>query len=143
MSPRFLEAIGDAPVERLVIELTEHERVEDYDSLGEALGRWRARGGRLAVDDAGAGFASLRHTLRLQPDIIKLDITLTRDIDRERAKRALASALISFAEEMGMTIVAEGIETQSELDALLALGVRYGQGFFLARPGPLPLGSTR
>lgn len=70
--------------------------------------------------------------------MIKLDISLTRDIDSERPKRALAAALISFAEEMGIAIVAEGIESQAELDTLRSLGVRHGQGFFLALPEPLP-----
>ncbi len=137
MSPRFHEALAAAPADRIVIELTEHEQIDDYEALDDALGRIREKGGRLAIDDAGAGFASLRHTLRLAPNIIKLDISLTRDIDSDRGRRALASALISFAEEMGMTIVAEGIETGAEVEALLALGVRFGQGYFLAYPGPL------
>ena len=91
----------------------------------------------MAIDDAGAGFASLRHTLRIAPDIVKLDLSLTRDIDTDRAKRALAAALVSFAEEVGSALVAEGIETAGELQTLRDLGVGYGQGFFLARPGDL------
>jgi EAL domain-containing protein (putative c-di-GMP-specific phosphodiesterase class I) len=122
---------------RIVVEITEHERVEDYALLGSALDQLRTLGARIAIDDAGAGFASLRHTLQLSPDIVKVDISLTRDIDKDRAKRALASALISFADEMGMSIVAEGIETRSELATLLELGVPYGQGFYLAKPAPL------
>jgi EAL domain-containing protein (putative c-di-GMP-specific phosphodiesterase class I)/CheY-like chemotaxis protein len=125
----------DAP--RIVVEITEHDQVEDYDALGRALAGLRERGARVAIDDAGAGFASLRHTLALAPDIVKVDITLTRGIDLDRGKRALASALISFADEMDMEIVAEGIETQGELDTLLELGVALGQGFFLAEPAPL------
>ncbi len=105
--------------------------------MGAALGALRAHGARIAIDDAGAGFASLRHTLRLAPDLIKLDISITESIDSDRARRALAKALISFAGEMEMTIVAEGIETRAELDTLLGLGVRFGQGFFLARPAPI------
>ncbi|HXF37005.1 MAG TPA: EAL domain-containing protein [Actinomycetota bacterium] len=138
LSSRCRDLLTGAEAARIVVEITEHERVEDYDALLEALDGLRGLGARIAIDDAGAGFASLRHTLRLDPDLIKLDISLTRDIDADRARRALASALISFAEEMGMTIVAEGIERQAELDTLLRLGVRYGQGFFLAKPGPLP-----
>ncbi|MGE5225866.1 MAG: EAL domain-containing protein [Planctomycetaceae bacterium] len=127
-----------APVaDRIVVEITEHEPVDDYDELSVALAGLRAMGVRVAIDDAGAGFASLRHTLLLSPDIVKVDISLTRDIDADRGRRALASALISFAEEMEMTIVAEGIETEAELKALRELGVRYGQGFYLAEPGPL------
>lgn len=137
-SPLLLETLRGTSMNRLVFEITEHESVEDYESLVVALDRLRARGARIAIDDAGAGFSSLRHTLLLNPNIIKLDISLTRDIDVDRGRRALATALISFAEAMDMDIVAEGIETQSELDTFLALGVRFGQGFFLARPGPLP-----
>jgi EAL domain-containing protein (putative c-di-GMP-specific phosphodiesterase class I) len=120
-----------------VIEITEHEPIADYPRLGASLAALRARGARVAIDDAGAGFASLRHTLQLAPDHVKLDISLTRSIDTDRARRAMASALISFADEMGMVIVAEGIETQRELDTLLELGVRFGQGYYLAEPGPL------
>jgi EAL domain-containing protein (putative c-di-GMP-specific phosphodiesterase class I) len=129
----LLEPVAD----RVVVEITEHEPVNDYDDLFGALARLRAMGVRIAIDDAGAGFASLRHTLQLSPDIIKVDISLTRDIDHDRGRRAMASALISFADEMGMTIVAEGIETEAELKTLRSLGVRYGQGYFLAEPGPL------
>jgi EAL domain-containing protein (putative c-di-GMP-specific phosphodiesterase class I)/ActR/RegA family two-component response regulator len=127
-----------APVaSRVVVEITEHEPVDDYDALYGALARLRALGIRIAIDDAGAGYASLRHTLHIAPDIVKVDISLTRDIDRDRGRRALASALISFADEMGITIVAEGIETAAELRTLVDLGVRYGQGYHLAEPGPL------
>lgn len=136
MSGELLDAFG-ADAHRIVVEITEHEPVEDYDRLTAALERLRAAGVRVAIDDAGAGFASLRHTLRLRPDIVKIDISIVRDLDRDRGKRALASALARFADEMGMTVVAEGIESQAELDALLGLGVAIGQGFFLAEPGAL------
>ena len=136
MSPELGKTLGDhAP--RMVVEITEHEAIEDYVSLATALDELRTLGVRIAIDDAGAGFASLRHTLLLRPDIVKVDISLTRDIDIDRAKRALTSALTSFADEMGMAIIAEGIETQAELDTLVSLGVPFGQGFFLARPAPL------
>lgn len=132
--PAILEAMGP----RIVVEITEHEAVGDYAALLRSLDTLRGSGCRVAIDDAGAGFASLRHTLQLAPDIVKVDISLTRDIDSDRGRRALASALISFADEMGMTIVAEGIESKAELDTLLELGVVYGQGYFLAEPAPLP-----
>lgn len=138
LSPRLVDARAGVPGERVVIEVTEHAPVDDYETLNEALAGLRAIGCRLAIDDAGAGFASLRHILRLAPDIIKLDITLTRGLDSDRARRALATALISFANEIGATLVAEGVETQAEVDALRALGVGLGQGYFFARPGPLP-----
>ncbi|HEX9891580.1 MAG TPA: EAL domain-containing protein, partial [Actinomycetota bacterium] len=82
-------------------------------------------------------FSSFRHILQLSPDIIKVDITLTRGIDADRAKRALAAALITFTTEIGADIIAEGIETAAELEALRSLGVGFGQGFFLGRPGRL------
>ena len=94
---------------------------------------------RVAVDDAGAGFASLQHILRLAPDMIKLDMTLTRAIHTDPVRRALASALVSFADEMDATIVAEGIEDADEANTLLQLGIRYGQGYHLGRPTALPL----
>lgn len=138
--PDFLQAVEDVHPTRLVLEVTEHARIEDYDRLEDGLRPLRERGVRLAVDDAGAGFASLRHILRLRPDYIKLDLSLTRDVDTDPARRALAVALTTFASEIGAAVVAEGIETASELRALRDLGVGYGQGYFLARPSfdPVP-----
>jgi EAL domain-containing protein (putative c-di-GMP-specific phosphodiesterase class I)/FixJ family two-component response regulator len=135
-SSEFAERL-DGVEERIVLEITEHEAIEDYGALAEALAPLRERGLRVAVDDVGAGYASLRHALQLAPDMVKMDISLTRGIDRDAGRRALAAALISFAGDTNMTIVAEGIETAGELDALRALGVRYGQGFYLSRPHPL------
>ncbi|HYH28459.1 MAG TPA: EAL domain-containing protein [Actinomycetota bacterium] len=137
VSSRFLDMIRGYPGERVVVELTEHVEVENYVFLNAALATLRGRGVRIAVDDLGAGFASLRHVLRLRPDVIKLDITLTRDIDADPVRRALATSFISFADDIHAEIVAEGIETSGELEALRALGVPKGQGFFLARPAPL------
>ena len=122
---------------RIVVEITEHAQVADYSELLGALEDFRSRGGRLAIDDAGAGFASLAHVLALLPDVIKLDMSLTRGIDQDRNRRALASAMISFASDLGAVIIAEGIETREELASLRSLGVRYGQGFYLAPPSRL------
>lgn len=127
----------DGVEHRIVLEITEHEAIEDYGALAERLAPLRERGLRVAVDDVGAGYASLRHALQLAPDMVKMDMSLTRDLDRDPARRALAAALISFANETGMTIVAEGIETAGELEALQELGVQLGQGFHLAMPAPL------
>ena len=138
MHEGLLALLDEAPVERLVVEITEHEPVEDYEALTSGLQVLRRRGVRIAIDDAGAGFSSLRHTLRLEPDIVKLDISITRDVDSDRGRRALASALISFADEMGMAIVAEGVETAAERATLLELGVPFGQGYLFAKPAPLP-----
>jgi EAL domain-containing protein (putative c-di-GMP-specific phosphodiesterase class I)/CheY-like chemotaxis protein len=128
--------------DRLILEITEHAQVEDYDVLLSALTWLRAAGMRLAVDDAGAGYASLQHILRLRPDIIKLDITLVRDIDQDPVKRALASSLVAFGREIGSTITAEGIETAEELATLVDLGVPWGQGYHLGRPDGLAVQRT-
>ncbi|MGZ5305631.1 MAG: EAL domain-containing protein, partial [Actinomycetota bacterium] len=119
------------------IELTEHSLPSDYPSLREALDVLRRSGMRIAVDDAGAGFASLKHILELAPDIIKLDISIVRDIDTVASHRALAAALKGFAREIGTELVAEGVETAEEALALDALGIRLMQGYYLARPGPI------
>jgi EAL domain-containing protein (putative c-di-GMP-specific phosphodiesterase class I)/CheY-like chemotaxis protein len=132
------QILAVVPSERLIVEVTEDAPVKDYEAINEALRAVRARGGRLAIDDAGAGFASLQHILRMNPDIIKLDLTLTRGIDADRPRRALATALIAFASEIGASVIAEGIETAAEATVLRDLGVFYGQGYYLAKPGPLP-----
>jgi EAL domain-containing protein (putative c-di-GMP-specific phosphodiesterase class I) len=135
----FQDAMDDAAGDNVVIELTEHAPVHDYAEIGASLGRLRERGVRLAIDDAGAGFASLRHILRLAPDMIKLDVTLTGGIEADPVRNALASSLVLFAGRIGATITAEGIESQHDLDALRSLGVGFGQGYYLARPRNLPL----
>jgi EAL domain-containing protein (putative c-di-GMP-specific phosphodiesterase class I)/CheY-like chemotaxis protein len=129
--------LGAFDSSRIVIEITEHEAVADYERLTQALQRLRGLGARIAIDDAGAGFASLRHILLIAPEIIKIDVSLTSRIDSDPRRRALAAALISFAEEMTIDVIAEGVETEEEHAALRALGVRLGQGYFLGRPGPL------
>lgn len=136
---RLLEVLSPVASDRLVVEITEQAPVEDYDELNEALGQLRATGVRIAVDDAGAGYSSLRHILRLEPDLIKLDKSLVRGIHHDRARRALATALISFATEIGAMMVAEGIETAEELEALRDLGVTFGQGYHLSRPHRPPV----
>jgi EAL domain-containing protein (putative c-di-GMP-specific phosphodiesterase class I) len=124
--------------DRLVVEITEHDPVFDYDALTGATAALRAHGVRIAVDDAGAGFASLQHVLHLTPDIVKLDIAFVRGIDADPARRAVARALVGFAAELGSTMVAEGVERPSELAALRDLGVECGQGYLLGRPTPAP-----
>jgi EAL domain-containing protein (putative c-di-GMP-specific phosphodiesterase class I)/CheY-like chemotaxis protein len=138
LSFRLEPMLDRLPADRLVLEITEHAHIADYGKLREALANLRRAGLRLAIDDAGAGYASLRHILQLAPDCIKLDISLTRDINIERSQRAMAAALVAFAGETGATIVAEGIETAEELATLRDLGVEFGQGYYLGRPGPLP-----
>ena len=139
-SSALLDELDAVDASRVVIEITEHEAVDDYDALSRALGRVRERGSRIAIDDAGAGFASLRHILLIDPEIIKIDVSLTRNIDSDAKRRAISSALITFGDEMGMTVVAEGIETLQEHETLRELGVRFGQGFYLGHPAALPDG---
>lgn len=139
----FRDLASQSAPSRLVVEVTEHAAVDDYERVSAGLAGIREMGVRLAIDDAGAGFASLRHILRLAPDIIKLDMSLTRNIDTDRPRRALAAALISFAQEIEASIVAEGIETAAELEALSGLGVQFGQGYHLGYPGALPAGNGK
>lgn len=137
VSDAFQQLLARADGERLVVELTEQAEIRDYAALNHAISKVRASGANLAVDDTGAGVSSLAHILRLGPEWIKLDRALTTGVDRDPVRRALASSLVSFARETGSLIVAEGIETDSELKVLGALGIRYGQGFYLQRPSPL------
>ncbi|HJW02375.1 MAG TPA: EAL domain-containing protein [Azospira sp.] len=125
------------PCERLVLELTEHISITDYSPIANVLQPLRQRGLRLAVDDAGAGFASFRHILKLQPDVIKLDVSLIRKIDTDTGCRAMAAALIRFAEETGSKIVAEGVETEAELQVLRELKATKAQGYLLGHPAPI------
>jgi len=138
LSCRLDPVLDRLPPNRVVLEITEHAHIADYAELRGALAKLRRLGVKLAIDDAGAGYASLRHILQLAPDSIKLDISLTRDIHAVRSQRALTAALVAFGVETGACIVAEGIETAEELDTLRDLGVEYGQGYYLGRPGPLP-----
>jgi EAL domain-containing protein (putative c-di-GMP-specific phosphodiesterase class I) len=119
----------------IVVEVTEHELVLDDGRLGRTLSDVRARGGRVAVDDAGAGYAGLEWLTRLEPDIIKLDGRLTGRVRAESAKAALVEVLVRFARRTGATVCAEGIERLDDLAILGDLDVALGQGFVLARPG--------
>jgi EAL domain-containing protein (putative c-di-GMP-specific phosphodiesterase class I) len=125
-----------ADADRVVVELTENASIQDYTTFAASLDRVRAHGIRIAIDDAGAGFASLRHILKLAPDLIKLDRTLIAGIETDRPTQALAAGLISFANQCGANLIAEGIETHAQFTALAALGVSHGQGYYLARPQP-------
>lgn len=136
---RFAAALRrpEVPLDRLVIEVTEHARIESYEALAEALRPLRQAGARLAVDDTGAGYASLTHVLRLRPDIIKLDRSLVTEVSGDRARRTLITALILLALELGASVTAEGVETEQDLRAVEDLGVDQVQGYLLGQPGPL------
>ena len=130
------QALNASDGDRLVIEVTEHQQVDDFTALKEALRRIGPKA-RIAIDDVGAGYAGLRHIVDLEPDILKLDMSLTRDIHRDPARRALASALVAFSKQIGSTLIAEGVENCEERDTLKSLGVKYGQGYFYSRPLPV------
>ena len=117
----------------IVLEITEHVEIDDYAGLRRELERLGSSV-RLAVDDAGAGYASFRHILELAPDFVKIDLDLVRGVDAEPARQALIAGMGYFAVKRKLRLVAEGIETRKELDALQALAVPYGQGYLLGRP---------
>lgn len=125
------------PFDRLMLEVTEHVSISDYAIIAAALEPLRRQGMKLAVDDAGSGYASFRHILKLKPDVIKLDISLIQKIDCDPGSRALAAALIRFAEETSSQIVAEGVETAAEQAVLRELQVDRVQGYLLGRPLPI------
>jgi EAL domain-containing protein (putative c-di-GMP-specific phosphodiesterase class I)/FixJ family two-component response regulator len=118
---------------RAVLEVTEHERVDDYRQLRSAIDRLRPEV-QVCVDDAGAGYASLRHVLALAPEFMKLDSEWVRGLSGDVARQALVAGLASFADSTGTRLIAEGIETEEELAAVRRLGIRLGQGYLLGRP---------
>lgn len=139
-APRLLETLAPRANEmRVIVELTEHEGIDDYERLAAAVTQLRGIGVSLAVDDAGAGFSSMRHILDLRPEMIKLDRSLISQIAGDPGRRALVVALRTFGEQVGAELCAEGIETAEEARILEDLGIVLGQGFHLGRPGPLPL----
>ncbi|MGN6190286.1 MAG: sensor domain-containing phosphodiesterase [Conexibacter sp.] len=136
-TPGFRDALGGA-AHRVIAEITEHRRLEEAD-FARRLAPLRAAGGSVAIDDFGAGHASLSQVLAVAPDWIKLDMTLTQRIDESPMARALAAALVSFAAEVGVNVIAEGVEDARQVSTLQSLGIRYAQGYHLGRPLPAEL----
>ncbi len=136
--PRLMQLLQGVPARRVVLELTERSPIVDYDEARASLAEVREIGCRLAVDDVGSGFSGLGHVVELSPDLLKFDRSLVSGVDSDATKEALIARLTSFAAEVGMETVAEGIETAAELESLRELGVETGQGFLLGRPGPIP-----
>jgi EAL domain-containing protein (putative c-di-GMP-specific phosphodiesterase class I) len=135
LTERFHDIFADGgDLGRLMLEITEHSRVDNYQEVHQVLAPLRERGMKIAVDDAGAGYASLSHILQLQADVIKLDMGLVRDIDKDDARRALAAGMVMFASEMGIKVIAEGVETEAEKETLQSLGIFAGQGYLLGKP---------
>lgn len=137
LDPSFACLLARLPPERIVLELTGHDPAAS-EALCTALAPFRARGLRLAVDEFGAGYTSMRSSGALNPDWVKLDRSVIRDVDADRDRRALCRAIVTYAKTLGALVVAEGVETAEELAAVHRLGVDYVQGYHLARPGPLP-----
>lgn len=130
----WAELLDRVDPSRIVLEITEHAAVENYGALDDALDACRARGVRVAVDDVGAGFSSFSHVLELNPEFVKIDKSIIRNIDSDAARRRLAQAICEFAAQTGASAIAEGVETQAELDAVGAAGIRCAQGYYLGRP---------
>jgi EAL domain-containing protein (putative c-di-GMP-specific phosphodiesterase class I) len=134
-TPGFLGALGDA-AHRVIVEITEHRRIEEAN-FERRLAPLRAAGGRVAIDDFGAGHASLSQVLAVAPDWIKLDLTLTQRLHESPIARALAAAVVSFGAEVGIDVIAEGVEDAHQVATLEALGIRYAQGHHFGRPAPV------
>jgi diguanylate cyclase (GGDEF)-like protein len=137
---RLLDKYGMEPRD-VVLEITERHSVKDFNLFHRTLAHYRDAGYGVAVDDVGTGYSGLVSIAEIQPDFMKIDMSLVRGIDANPVKRALIETLLTFSEKIGCRIVAEGIETEAELACLIRLGVHFGQGFFLGRPAypPAPL----
>jgi EAL domain-containing protein (putative c-di-GMP-specific phosphodiesterase class I) len=133
-TPACAELLATLPLERVVLELSEHDPVHDYDALSAVLVPLRAMGMRLAIDDVGAGFSSLRHIVMATPEVIKLDRSIVSGVDRDPVLAKLAQSLVEFAHSFGACVIAEGVETAAEHALLQALGVDGGQGWLFGRP---------
>jgi EAL domain-containing protein (putative c-di-GMP-specific phosphodiesterase class I) len=129
----FLDKAQVSP-ERLVIEITEHLVIENYNLFREVMAYFTDLGMSFAVDDVGAGYSGLESIARLKPDFLKIDTALVRDVHESRVNREMVKAIIAMGRGIGATVIAEGIQTEDESRALLAMGIDYGQGFYLARP---------
>jgi EAL domain-containing protein (putative c-di-GMP-specific phosphodiesterase class I) len=137
LEPDLLRTLREGTLGRpVILEVTEHVAVENYDELREALGRFDGSV-RLAVDDAGAGFASLQHIIELHPEIVKLHSGLVRNIQRDPVRQALVAGMRYFAESTGCALLAEGVEQSAEARTLRRLGVELGQGYLFGRPVPV------
>ncbi|MGY2065553.1 sensor domain-containing phosphodiesterase [Blastococcus sp. SYSU DS0619] len=126
--------LAELPLDRVLLELSEHDPVDDYDALAAALAPLRAAGLRLAIDDVGAGFSSLRHIVVTSPEVIKIDRSIVSGLDTDPVRTVLIRSLVDFGRGLEARVVAEGVETADEADALRALGVDYGQGWHFGRP---------
>lgn len=132
-----LEAAAEMnfPHDRLMFEVTESERVVDHAHLRNIFAEYRRQGFTTAIDDFGAGHSGLNLLADFQPDIVKLDMALTRDVDSDRVRRAIVSGIVRLCDELRIEVIAEGIETERECLALQDEGIKLFQGYLFARPG--------
>jgi EAL domain-containing protein (putative c-di-GMP-specific phosphodiesterase class I) len=131
---RRAHAYSDLPLSKVVVEITEHSAIDSYADLRNELKPLRQAGLRVAVDDAGAGYASLRHVVELNPDFIKIDRDLIHGLADDHARRVAVSAFVLLALDLNATVVAEGLERHEDLEALRDLGVDAAQGYLLGKP---------
>jgi EAL domain-containing protein (putative c-di-GMP-specific phosphodiesterase class I) len=124
----------DVPIESIIFEFTEGERIEDVAHLARIVERYRARGFRTAIDDFGAGYAGLGLLADIQPDLIKVDMKLIRGIDADPVRQHIFRSIVDLTARLGITVIAEGVETAAELAFISGAGVELVQGFGLARP---------
>ena len=128
------QAVG-LPTERIIFEFTEGEPLADHEQLIWVIRNYREMGFRTAIDDFGAGYSGLTLLTRFQPDLIKLDMALIRGVDQDPIKRAVVGGILHMCEDLGIAVVAEGLETVGEFRALRDLGLSLLQGFLFAAPG--------
>ncbi len=121
---------------RVVLEITERSAITDIENARAIATGLRNRGFRIAVDDLGAGYAGLSSFALLEPEFVKLDMSLVRDVDTSTTKQKLVKSLASLCQDMGLQVIAEGIETRAERDMVIELGCDLLQGYLFARPGP-------
>jgi EAL domain-containing protein (putative c-di-GMP-specific phosphodiesterase class I) len=136
LTPECGELLGRLPLRRVLLELSEHDQVGDYATLNAALAPFRASGLRLAIDDVGAGFSSLRHIVVTSPDVIKIDRSIITGLNSDPVLTKLVQSLVEFGHGCRVRVVAEGVETAGEAAALRTLSVDFGQGWHFGRPGP-------
>lgn len=129
----------DLPPEQVVFELTERQAVQDYVSFEKVLSHYRSQGFRIAVDDAGSGYNSLKTLVYLKPEFIKLDKSLIHGIHGSREQQELLELVREYAARSDTKVIAEGIETEAELDFLRRAGIEFGQGYALGRPSQMPV----
>jgi len=122
------------PLTQIIFEVTEGERITDRQHLINIFHEYRKHGLQTAIDDFGAGYAGLDLLAEFQPDILKLDMAIIRDIDKRAASRAITKAVVSICNDLGIRLIAEGIETKAEFDVLLDLGIEFFQGYLFAKP---------